>query len=206
MPGMITRIGGSEACMTGSAPATCACGAAGVRRPAHRRSVARRDTACRAGPSPDDRREIEREEVVPVGLDFRSQRNGEAQATEDLRDLVDDRGHRCTAPIQRRRDGMVRSIERRSILHPPPQLSRRPGKPSRPVLQFIDGSAVCAASSEPGSRRPSAAPLSHPPSDPAGGSRARPIRRAAQSRSERPPYAAHRVRETRKCPFQPAVG
>ena len=36
--------------------------------------------------------EVEREEVVPVGLDLGTQGDGEAQGAEDLRDLLDDRG------------------------------------------------------------------------------------------------------------------
>ena len=35
---------------------------------------------------------VEREEVVPVGLDLGTQGDGEAEFAEDLRDLVDDRG------------------------------------------------------------------------------------------------------------------
>src|SRR3954462_15286475 len=54
-------------------------------------------------------RKVQRREVIPVGLDLRTHRDGEADAAEDLYDLIDHPGYRVLGadPAVTRRHGEI---------------------------------------------------------------------------------------------------
>ena len=96
-------------------------------------------------------REVERAEVVPLGLDFRPGDPGEAQPVEDLDDLLDHLGDRMLAadPAGPPRHGEIQAraglrlglgLER---LAPPARMaassSRLSRWPARPALRFFVG-------------------------------------------------------------------